>query len=370
MANAPFDRTIFNPLERPLADDVNQLQSTADYGLRLLIQQMYDGIFRGANPLGGCVGGGFKVVPTSPATNVVQLLPGLAMVDGVADTPAAINGIVGLDDLFRGKPITLGGFGLSIGVPAAPGSNSRIDLVELKYGRRVTDPLSRDSFDPLAGDFVPGLINKTLSFAVGSGDVTYNGVGLINYKTGVVAGSPVPPATSSGYIALATIRVATGTSTYDADVITDERQVGFANSTTTAMARFRIGPSTPAGLLLDSAAPPGIGLYVMFTAGNGFFVTATGNFRASALATSFENVSGSPITMVTTTQLGPTTVDTFLAADLLNPSLNLMGASKVAVGQKCRHYAVRMMEQKGSSPFSFDQPLSVDYNVEVQLTLA
>ena len=34
MANEPFSRTIVNPLERPVSDDIDQLQSTLDYALR------------------------------------------------------------------------------------------------------------------------------------------------------------------------------------------------------------------------------------------------------------------------------------------------------------------------------------------------
>lgn len=361
MANQPFDRTIAYPLERPLIDDILQGASTADFALRFFLRYFYS-LFSGS----GFVGTSFKVLPSGPSTSVI-MSDGIGLVNDAVSVPVAINGVVGLDDRAILKPIVVEGGGISIPVPAPPGSDARIDLVEVKYARRVTDPASRDQFDESVGDFVPNLLSKTLSFCLRAADLTYNGVGALNYKTGTPAASPVAPTVSAGYVAVAQVRVASGATSYDGDVINDLRKVLWP-SPATATARFRIGPSTPAGLLLASATPPGIGLYVLYATGNAFLVVATGNFSASALATSFKNLAGSPVTMVTSTALVLTAVDAPLAADLL--AINLMGATKVAVGQQCRQYTVAMREQKATSPFSFDQPLSVDYDVEVQLTLA
>lgn len=209
MADNPFDRTIIRPLEKPLCDDVNQGFSQMDRGIR-------DAMFNLLRGRQGFLNTGFLVVQQSPAAMSVVLKAGIGWQDAPADVPTAIDSVVGLDDLSRYKPIILVN-DLTIAVPVAPGANSRIDLLEVRYDRRVNNLQSRNFLNTTTNAFAPANVNKTLDFTV-DGTLAYYAAAAtpttaLAYKSGVVSGSPSPPATDTGYLPLAYITVGTGVTT-------------------------------------------------------------------------------------------------------------------------------------------------------------
>src|SRR5580692_8322839 len=130
MPDQAYQRTPLYPLEKPFADDVNQNVSQLDRSLRDTLAALY-------GSQAGFIRGGFAVVPQSPAALGVIIKAGLAFQYAPTDVPGAIAGVVGLSDLSPYKPIVLAS-DYSIAVPAVPGSNSRIDLIEVAY-QRVLD---------------------------------------------------------------------------------------------------------------------------------------------------------------------------------------------------------------------------------------
>ncbi len=215
MTDQPYNRTVIYPLEKPLADDLNQEFSQADRSLR----DTFFALLRGRE---GFLSTGFLVLESSPAALSVLLKAGLGWQDAPSDVPTGINSVLGLNDLSRYKPIILSN-DLTIAVPAPPGANGRIDLLEVRYNRQVDNPQSRNFLDPNTNAFSPSTVPKTLDFNV-DGTLAYYAAAAVPttalaYKSGVVSGSPVPPAVDSGYLPLAYIAVNAGdTQILDADI--------------------------------------------------------------------------------------------------------------------------------------------------------
>lgn len=206
MANNPYNRTPLYPLEKPLCDEVNQGFSQVDRSIR-------DTLFALLNGRQGFLKDGFLVSQSSPAALSVLLKAGVGFQDAAADVPSAIDGVVGLDDLSRYKPIILGA-DLTVAVPTPPGADSRIDLLEVRYNRNTNNPQSRNFLNPATNAFAPANVDKTLDFNV-DGTLAYYAAAAVPttalaYKSGVAAGSPVAPAVDTGYMALARITVAAG----------------------------------------------------------------------------------------------------------------------------------------------------------------
>ncbi len=221
MADQPFNRTPLYPLEKPLADDINQGFSQADRSLRHVMYELLAGS-------SGFIRGSFQVVPSTPAALSVVMKAGLGFQDAPTDTPSAINNVVGLEDLARYKPLQLSN-DLTIAVPAPPGSNSRIDLIEVRYNRQLDNAQSRNFLNTSTNQFSPASVSKTLDFNLDAALAYWNATDVptsaIAYKSGVTAVSPSPPATDTGYMAVAYITVATGAVTIVAANIQDERNV-------------------------------------------------------------------------------------------------------------------------------------------------
>jgi len=221
MADQPFNRTPLYPLEKPLADDINQGFSQADRSLRDFLYQFY-------SQANGFVQASLKVGAAGPPSLNVVMAAGIAFYDNGTDVPTAIGGVVGLDDRARYKPIVLGN-PLTIAVPAPPGANSRIDLIEVAYNRLSDNPQSREFLDPTTDAFAPALKSKTLDFNV-DGTLAYYAAAAVPttalaYKSGVAGVSPVAPTTDTGYMAVATILVVSGAVVINTGDITDQRSL-------------------------------------------------------------------------------------------------------------------------------------------------
>ncbi len=224
MSNRPFDRTIFHPLERPLGDDINQLQSNFDQTFRFYASQLAKN--SAGTPQDGFLANGFLVSAISPNALSVTVSPGLGFQLQVG-TETAIDGVIGYNDLEPYKPIPLLA-AQTFTVPTAPAApNSRIDIIEAKAIRISTDPSTRQVLDLNLGQFIPEQENKTSAWAVdGRAAVVAAGgasTAPLSYRTGVAAASPVAPAVTTGYIKIAEIVVGSDVTVINATNITDSR---------------------------------------------------------------------------------------------------------------------------------------------------
>lgn len=272
--NNPFDRTVLNVRERPLSSDINQAQSQLDYTGRFLDEIGYEVRSTIAPGAGGSIVQGFSgsSFALQPGTGFqVIVTGGWGFMTNFSDTPSAINGIVGLDDMSPYKPLLLLN-GQAFTVPASDPSNPRIDIVEVQYNRAVTNPQSRDVLNTATGQFNPSTVNKTLSFDLDG--LTGQGSGAasapIYYKIGTASGSPTPPATDAGYVKVGEIYVPAASSgsilpTY----LHDTRSLLFSGGRSTATVSVQILISTGALSNFIFSGPPGVNCFVQPTTASG-----------------------------------------------------------------------------------------------------
>ena len=208
MPGKVFDRTVFNPLERPLSSDQNQLQSEIYRTINTVGWIDVAGRAGVGDPLPAArstfVGSAF--FPYSAGTGMsVTLLGGWGWIYDPTATASNIGGISQINDAGDVYPIYLSTT-QTLAVPAADATNPRIDIIEVKLDRRLENPLTRDVFDPALEVFNPTLLNKTLTYDV-LGRTSIDGSAAINYKTGTPAGSPAAPSVTAGYVKIAEVYV-------------------------------------------------------------------------------------------------------------------------------------------------------------------
>lgn len=253
MSGKPFDREVINALERPLSSDVNEVGSYADLALREFIMNLtaerngaVDDSRKIVPTVGGAVflGAGFKTRALGSPAMQVQLDPGLGFYNDNTPT-SSVSNVSGVDDLSVIKPLALTASEI-IAVPAADPVNPRIDIIEVKIDRRMTDSSLRDVLNVSTGQFQPGAVNKTLSYNQ-NGRSTVGGVGSINYKVGTPAATPVAPAVDAGYVKIAEVDVFANASAINTVNIRDFR--------------FMVGPQgrLPFAFRVTTARVPGVG---------------------------------------------------------------------------------------------------------------
>lgn len=354
MANGPFDRTILNVRERALSSDINQAESQLDYSLRFALQQL---LAKDSGFSSGFIGASYKVVPNSPAGMSVLVQPGLGLLSDPADVPAAIGGIVGLDDLSSAKPLVLNA-PQQFTVPANASGNPRIDIIEVKVDRRAENPTSRLIYNAITGAFDPTSVNKTLAFShdgrLGTVATPANSTTGIGYKTGTPAGSPVAPATSPGYLKIAEINVAAGAATITASEIVDRRAILGVGGVVQVAARYRLEWNGGAPVVSNQfyQAPGGVtvvaapdssrrGRSFLFVIG-GFMQSVSpvvsGEVHGVTLGAAETVVSRQGLTALLTTPSGVQTIDS--AAQTLLAGLGVqaaIGASYVQVQTDAQH---------------------------------
>ena len=245
MANQPFDREIINTRERPLSGDINTTSTELDRSARAVLQAAFLsrnsalGMDTVPQPLVGALqakfhGNSFRVRSTNPTGVSIALSviveSGLGWYNSNI-SESGISGITGLDDPDIYKPlVNPTALTYNLGGASTPdGANPRIDIIEVKLNRLVGDPTTRDVLNPGTGIFAPATVNKTLSYV--NGPITTNGVGGINYKTGLAAALPVAPATSAGYIKIGEVRVEALAAAIQQNKIMDRRWVTFPAGT-------------------------------------------------------------------------------------------------------------------------------------------
>lgn len=227
MPNNPFDRTILRPLEKPLADDINQAETNFDHALRFFIAALLKSGFSNAL-IDGFLSDGLAVVPASPVGMSVSVSPGLGF-QRITSTELGIDSVVGLNDLEQYKPIPLRAT-QAFTVPTAPvAPNTRIDIIEVQAQRIVTDSSSRQVFDEGLGQFLPDTVDKTLQWALdGRAAIITTPVvstAPFGYKIGIAGNPGVVPPTSPGYIKIAEIAVGSDVTEITTADITDFREL-------------------------------------------------------------------------------------------------------------------------------------------------
>lgn len=279
--NDPFDRTILNPLEKPLSQDINQAQSQQDYSLRFLVEQMFTrrtgNVLPAPTAGSGFVGYSMKTVPAAVPNMTVTVTKGLAFLSDPADTPSGIDGVIGLDDLSSYKPVVLTTNTLFT-VPAAPGpGSSRIDIIEARVRRETTNPSSRLVLDPGLGVFNPSTLDKTLAFtldgSVGTVISPAPSTAGLSYKQGVAAltGTEVEPSVTPGYIQIARINVGPSVSSISSGEIADRRKLLGEHASIHVSANFRQrwNGGAPIVNLNSFIGPPGSEIGIRSDSGSG-----------------------------------------------------------------------------------------------------
>jgi hypothetical protein len=339
MANA-FYREIINLLERPVSTDINQAQSMVHRSLMLVLQEMLRGRASESDdsftlPASGFLGDAFRLRPSSPTSMVLRLVPGLGVLYLPADTPTAINGVTGLDDLSVTKPVLLAADQL-ITVPTADPSNPRIDILEVKLNRVVGGSEVRGVFNVATKVFDPTLVSKLLGYTL-DGSLTINGSGALNYKTGSPNVSPSPPATDAGYIKIAEVRVGTGVTALDLDVVNDQRIMVWPGSQAQVGANFVMqgtGSLKPANMYVN--APPGMNVLTVGQNLTGqvvdVYIMSGGNSMKGSFSLMAELASFTGPVRAWMSNYGVVTVDSALQTALAGANAN--PTAKVAIGQK------------------------------------
>lgn len=269
MPGKVFDRTVFNPLERPLSSDQNQLQSEIYRTVNGLGWIDVAGRAGVGDPLPAArstfVGSAF--FPYSAGTGMsVTLLGGWGWIYDPTATASNIGGISQINDAGDVYPIYLSTT-QTLAVPAADATNPRIDIIEVKLDRRLENPLTRDVFDPALEVFNPTLLNKTLTYDV-LGRTSINGSAAINYKTGTPAGSPAAPSVTAGYVKIAEVYVGAAVTVIRQIDIADYRRLCAPGNILEMSARIRWSSDStvqPLQIRWGSATP---GFRVAFSARN------------------------------------------------------------------------------------------------------
>ncbi len=346
MANNPFDRAVINPRERPVSTDINAAQSLLDRTLRHTLEQLF--IPRvsiaderpAALPISGFFGNGGKVREKSPVAMEVLLSAGVGFQADAGDVPTAIGGIPSVDDLSRYKPLLLLSDVTITGIPNGDPVNPRIDIVELDFNRRLTDPTSRDVLNTTTGVFDPTTVNKTLAWDLSVADVGIvatptNNTTPIGYKTGQPSATPATPPTSPGYVKIAEIAVGATVTVLNQVDIKDLRQLlaQYNQRHVAVEAEINIGGG-PLVSLNKLVAPPGVLVAANIGAGTRNIYVAAGDVTGlSPVAVASKTAAG---TFGVTTQV--VNIDSTIQTSLQNaaetdPLLNLVDDSIISLGQ-------------------------------------
>jgi hypothetical protein len=271
--NNAFDQEILNFNERPASTDLNTAQSRLNQSFREYLQRVFskrNSIVDPSSvppPTAAFLADGFRIRPTTPAAFTVLLKAGLGFFYNASDVPAAIGGIVGVDDLQAYKPLSLTA-DETVAIDAAPGvGQERYDIIEVTYDRRLQDAANRDVFNAGTGAFTSTSVNKTLAWNQNGrhGRVVSpaNSTSSIGYKVGVAAtvGTAAVPSASPGYVIIARVHVTNATVSVTDTNIVDQRAQLLPGNVGAFTAQVSIsttggGPNLPT--VNQLIAPPGL----------------------------------------------------------------------------------------------------------------
>lgn len=267
--NNPFDRTTIARLERPLSSDHNREFSQENRSLLEVLRASLSArsqTLAASVPYSGFIGDGFRIVPTSPGGMSVQVTPGLGFVYAPLDLPTDIGAptIEGVHDVCSYKPVWLAA-PAQFSVPAPNVGMIRIDIIEVKIDRRLTDSTTRRLLNVDTKAFEDIVVSKTLTFGLdgrtGTVSSPSDSTAGLSLKVGAEhATSPVAPTVTAGYVKLGEVRTIAGVSPIVATDISDVRPLLFPGGVCTASIRFRLqwGGGVPAVTVHSVTAPPGI----------------------------------------------------------------------------------------------------------------
>lgn len=263
---AAFDREVWNLRERPWSTDNNAEASYSDLALREVIDRLTtprasitDPTMQ-TTPPPTFVGDGLKVVAQSPAAMAVDVSAGVGFQGDAASVPVDIDGIGGVNDVSRLKPLILSALE-SFVVPANATGLTRIDIIEVRYRRELSDSTSRDIMPTTPPfTFAPTMVNKTLTWdAFGqTGQVTSpaDSTAVLSYKVGVAGAGT--PATTTGYVLLCAITVASGSVSIAQSVIDDKRALTAVHGLQRIAMTVTSQPSAGTHTISALTAPPGV----------------------------------------------------------------------------------------------------------------
>lgn len=315
MANTPFDKEVINARERPLSSDVNMVSSYSPLELAFFMQCLYStrtalndshAVVQPAIGVFGAIGPAFTPRDVAPVAMNISFDAGLGVIND-GSTDLNVGGISGMND-GPYKPVVMlpvSPTGVFSGIPGG-GGLERVDVIELKLPRRYIDPTSRDVLNPSTGAFAPDLVNKTLTYAVGASNVSVNGTGILNYKTGTptagaIFGSPGVgvPTVDPGYVPLGYVNVGPATTTIPPNRIIDMRQPLYPGGVLRLQVNFT-ATSGPTVVVDSLVAPPGVYVTAVITsvaaaAPAGFIYVLCGDaaqFASLSINTSVDSIFG------------------------------------------------------------------------------
>jgi hypothetical protein len=264
-----FNQPIFNSRERPMTDLLNRGagSSTLREVLRMFAR------FRGSNYVVGAGGGsalgtassagcyGDSFLPYLADSFKVGVTSGIGYYNDPTTVTGAVDGISGLADLSSYKPVVLES-DVEFSVPLAHPTEPRIDIIEMRVSRLRTDLAGRDILDVLTGEFLPDSLATTLDWSVdGSVDTTTASASTaaLSYRRGTAAGSPTPPAPTTGYVAVAYVYVAAAAVSITAADIYDWRPLDLGyNGLDVAVTVTYVGGAAGGLSSYRVTAPPGV----------------------------------------------------------------------------------------------------------------
>ena len=272
MANKPFDREVWNPLEASLSGDNNLASSYGDQALRDFLNKFSNIRVSAVSdvpqsvPITSFIGEGFKLRPTSPPSYQVEITAGTGLF-GDNTTSSNIGGVSGVNDLSTLKPLLLN---TKITLPLSANATAfqRIDLIEVKANSALTDVTARQVLNPATGIFAAANVNKTFSWAldglaIGTVITPAPSTTPLGYKVGIASGAPAIPTTTTGYVAVGFILTSPGSPPIlgyaggNPDLF-DQRAVFSPSGQHRVNLTVSVDPATGTVTILEFDGPPGI----------------------------------------------------------------------------------------------------------------
>jgi len=222
----PFQRRITNPLQRPLASDLN-LQAFYDS-----VTQAYMGVASySATPGGdptfdaGFVGNSFRCYASTTSREVI-VQKGVGFI--VQEPQDDIGGIVGVNSGYFSpvvcEPNDPSAAGLNVPVDELAAGLQRIDIVCVKSPNYATDVQNIGLLNPTSSTFA--FAPRPTQFTENAFSVTPGNPDFIQVVTGTPsAGTPTVPTVPTGYVEIGRIYVPVGTANLSNSDIEDRRFV-------------------------------------------------------------------------------------------------------------------------------------------------
>ena len=225
----PFQRRITNPLQRPLASDLN-LQAFYDSVTQSYLAGAIYSASPGANPTftTGFIGNSFRCFASTTSREVV-VQKGLGFINAAtAYDEDDIGGIAGVNAGSHApvvcQPDDPDAAGLNVPVDELAAGLQRIDLVCVKAPNYPTATANIGLLNPTSSTFA--FAPRPTQFTENAFSVTSGDPDFIQVVTGApIAGTPTAPAVPSGYLEIGRIYVPVGTANLSNSDIEDRRFV-------------------------------------------------------------------------------------------------------------------------------------------------